>query len=70
MFSNVCVGETGRSSTFLPGIPCNLEISICLYFQFRSVATGEDLADTLEYCKFTSMAWTHDNKGFFYNVSK
>ena len=27
------------------------------------------LADSLENAKFTSMAWTHDNKGLFYNVS-
>ena len=27
------------------------------------------LPDTLENAKFTSMAWTHDNKGLFYNVS-
>lgn len=29
----------------------------------------EQLPDTLENAKFTSMAWTHDNKGLFYNVS-
>ncbi|KAK9846596.1 hypothetical protein WJX81_007362 [Elliptochloris bilobata] len=28
---------------------------------------GEDLSDTLEHVKFSSMAWTHDDKGFFYN---
>ena len=28
----------------------------------------EQLPDTLENAKFTSMAWTHDNKGLFYNV--
>ena len=27
------------------------------------------LPDSLENAKFTSMAWTHDNKGLFYNVS-
>jgi hypothetical protein len=30
--------------------------------RFRSVETGEDYADTLEKVKFTSLAWTHDNK--------
>ena len=29
----------------------------------------EQLLDSLENAKFTSMAWTHDNKGLFYNVS-
>ena len=29
----------------------------------------EQLPDSLENAKFTSMAWTHDNKGLFYNVS-
>lgn len=28
----------------------------------------EQLPDSLENAKFTSMAWTHDNKGLFYNV--
>ena len=28
----------------------------------------EQLPDTLENAKFTSMAWINDNKGLFYNV--
>ena len=36
--------------------------------QFMKVDGQEQLPDTLENAKFTSMAWTHDNKGLFYNV--
>src|SRR5262249_33261720 len=30
------------------------------------VATGQPLADTLRWCKFSGAAWTHDGRGFFY----
>ncbi|MCU0410976.1 MAG: prolyl oligopeptidase family serine peptidase [Bacteroidetes bacterium] len=33
----------------------------------RSVVTGMDYRDTLKWCKFASVAWKHDNSGFFYN---
>jgi len=33
----------------------------------RSVVTGKDYLDTLKWCKFASVAWKHDNSGFFYN---
>ena len=29
--------------------------------------TPHELADKLEHAKFTSLAWTHDGKGFFYH---
>jgi prolyl oligopeptidase len=32
----------------------------------RDVRTGEDLADTLLWVKFASIAWTHDDDGFYY----
>uniref|UniRef100_A0A8W8NEQ2 Prolyl endopeptidase n=1 Tax=Magallana gigas TaxID=29159 RepID=A0A8W8NEQ2_MAGGI len=35
--------------------------------QFKEAPSGKDLADTLEKVKFSSMAWTHDHKGLFYN---
>jgi prolyl oligopeptidase len=34
-----------------------------------NVESGEQLPDVLYHAKFSSMAWTHDNKGLFYNVS-
>eukprot|EP00300_Choanocystis_sp_HF-7_P015998 c19260_g1_i2.p1 GENE.c19260_g1_i2~~c19260_g1_i2.p1 ORF type:complete len:725 (+),score=173.49 c19260_g1_i2:19-2193(+) len=33
----------------------------------RDVATGADLPDTLSWVKFSGIAWTHDNSGFFYS---
>ena len=36
--------------------------------QVRSCDTKEDLSDTLERVKFSCISWTHDHKGFFYNV--
>lgn len=37
-------------------------VEICV----KDVESGEDLSDHLTYAKFTSIEWTHDNKGFFY----
>jgi prolyl oligopeptidase len=36
-------------------------------FKVRDVATARDTADHLKWIKFSGMAWTHDNAGFFYN---
>ena len=33
----------------------------------RDVRTGEDRVEVLKWCKFASVAWKHDNSGFFYN---
>lgn len=35
----------------------------------RNVESGEDFSDLLQRVKFSSISWTHDNKGFFYAVS-
>jgi len=36
-------------------------------FHVRTVATGRDLPDVIRWVKFSSLAWTHDGKGFFYS---
>jgi prolyl oligopeptidase len=33
----------------------------------RSLATGEDLADSVSWVRFSDLSWTHDAKGFFYS---
>jgi prolyl oligopeptidase len=35
-------------------------------WRVRRTATGEELPDRIEWSKFTSAAWTHDDAGFFY----
>jgi prolyl oligopeptidase len=35
-------------------------------WRIRRVATGEELPDRLDWSKFSSAAWTHDDAGFFY----
>ncbi len=36
-------------------------------WRIRSVETGEDLSDRVEWSKFSGAAWTSDGKGFFYS---
>ncbi|MFG6490165.1 prolyl oligopeptidase family protein [Roseateles sp. BYS78W] len=35
-------------------------------WKVRDLATGQDLADKIEWIKFSSASWTADSKGFFY----
>jgi len=35
--------------------------------KIKKIDTGEDFEEILKHCKFTSIAWKHDNSGFFYN---
>ena len=36
-------------------------------FRVRDVRTARDLGDTLRWIKFSGIAWTRDNRGFFYS---
>jgi len=33
----------------------------------RDIDKGKDFDDKLQWCKFSSIAWKHDNSGFYYN---
>lgn len=35
--------------------------------KIRTIDSREDYEETLQWCRFTSIAWKHDNTGFFYN---
>jgi len=37
-------------------------------WKVREIATGNDRSDLIEWSKFTGVAWTPDNKGFFYGA--
>ena len=36
-------------------------------YYVRNIDTGQDYDDHLKWTKFTSIAWKHDNSGFYYN---
>jgi prolyl oligopeptidase len=36
-------------------------------YRVRSVDTGEDTPDLIQWVKFSSLGWTKDNRGFFYS---
>lgn len=33
----------------------------------RDINTGRDYDETLQWCRFTTIAWTHDDRGFYYS---
>lgn len=35
--------------------------------KIRDVASGEDYPEVLKWCKFASIAWSHENDGFYYD---
>ena len=35
--------------------------------KIRTIESREDYEETLQWCRFTRIAWKHDNTGFFYN---
>jgi prolyl oligopeptidase len=35
--------------------------------KIRTIDSGQDYEETLQWCRFTSVAWKHNNTGFFYN---
>ncbi|MBD3223308.1 MAG: prolyl oligopeptidase family serine peptidase [Caldithrix sp.] len=36
-------------------------------YYIREVNTGKDYEEAIKWCKFTNVAWKHDNSGFYYN---
>lgn len=35
--------------------------------RIRNIDSGDELPETIRWCKFTSIAWRHDGSGFFYS---
>ena len=35
--------------------------------RIRSIASGDDLADSISWVRFSDLSWTHDSQGFFYS---
>jgi len=35
--------------------------------KIRDVDSGRDYDEVIRWCRFSSIAWTHDNRGFYYN---
>jgi prolyl oligopeptidase len=35
--------------------------------KIKNIDAGEDFPETLQYCRYASIAWLHDNSAFYYN---
>ena len=56
--------KTIKSNSFL----CKLDGgSDWLSIKIKNVETGQELKETLKFCRFTTIRWTLDNAGFFYS---
>ncbi|CAL8083603.1 unnamed protein product [Orchesella dallaii] len=53
----------------LVALGLNSKGSDWMTIRIRNVSTGQDYSETLEDIKFSNIAWTVDNTGFFYAVS-
>ena len=61
--SSYAISEDGRYMAY--GV--NTSGSDWIVWHVKDVATGLDLADTIQWSKFSGAAWTKDGKGFFYS---
>jgi prolyl oligopeptidase len=62
----LAVWNPSRNARFL-GYAVSVSGSDWQEIRVRDIESGKDLADTLHWAKFSGIAWTNDNKGFFYS---
>jgi len=69
LYSGVSQGPEETSTYFFDG-RCSVLFCSQTPTQVMSISSSgvpQKLDEKLELVKFSSIAWTHDNKGFFYN---